>query len=134
MMRLPERARLTDLSDASYGNNGAFLVDSPRPGWQLFFIASDGDDPMVPEAKGWEHVSVRAVRGQQSRIPAWDEMCHVKDLCWSADDVVMQLHPAKRDYINCHPHVLHLWRHANIPTPPSSLNSKTLPASSKRSR
>jgi hypothetical protein len=37
-------------------------------------------------------------------------MCHAKDQCWDAEDVVMQLHPAKSQYVNHHPHVLHLWR------------------------
>lgn len=121
-MTVPERARITGgplASDASYGNNGAFLVDSPRPGWMLYIIASDGTgEACVSIADGWEHVSVRAARGAQSRIPVWEEMCFVKTLFWSDDEVVMQLHPAKRNYINCHPHVLHLWRHADIPTPP----------------
>jgi hypothetical protein len=36
---------------------------------------------------------------------------------------VMQLHPARVDYINFHPHCLHLWRpvDATIPLPPSCL-------------
>jgi hypothetical protein len=48
-------------------------------------------------------------------------MAYVKDLCWDAEDVVMQLHPRKSEYVNNHPHVLHLWRPVDveIPTPPS---------------
>jgi len=32
---------------------------------------------------------------------------------------VMQIHPRKSEYVNCHPYVLHLWRPINqvIPTP-----------------
>jgi len=50
-------------------------------------------------------------------------MAYVKDLCWDDEDVVMQLHPRKSEYVNNHPHVLHLWRprHEMIPTPPSIL-------------
>jgi hypothetical protein len=37
-------------------------------------------------------------------------MCWMKDLFWDETDAVVQFHPAKEDYVNCHPHVLHLWR------------------------
>lgn len=93
------------------GNNGAFLIESPEPGWQLYLICSDG--------LGWEHVSVRAWNGRRNRIPNWREMCHVKDLCWDAEDVVMQLHVKRSEYVNQHSAVLHLWRPTDreIPTP-----------------
>lgn len=116
---VPELARdtthpiLGSTSDA--GNNGAFWIESPEPGWRLVLIASDGG--------GWEHVSVRAFRGegQQSRAPNWKEMSYVKRLCWDGEDVVVQFHPRESEYVNCHPHVLHLWRptDAAIPTPPA---------------
>jgi hypothetical protein len=97
------------------GNNGAFDLESPEPGWRLACAASDGE--------GWEHVSVHAyntIRTKQ-RVPRWMEMCYVKRLFWDGDDVVMQLHPAESDYVNAHPHVLHLWRPTDvaIPTPPA---------------
>ena len=55
-------------------------------------------------AEGWEHVSVSA----DGRCPTWDEMCWVKDLFWTEDECTMQLHPPKSDYVNCHPHCLHI--------------------------
>jgi hypothetical protein len=102
---------------AADGNNGAFDIESPEPGWRLALVASDGE--------GWEHVSVHAyntIRTKQ-RVPTWKEMNYVKRLCWDGDDVVMQLHPREADYVNAHPHVLHLWRPTTvaIPTPPSIL-------------
>jgi len=102
---------------AADGNNGAFDLESPEPGWRLALMASDGE--------GWEHVSIHAyntIRTKQ-RTPTWKEMSYVKRLCWDADDVVMQLHPRESEYVNCHPHVLHLWRptEASIPTPPPIL-------------
>lgn len=102
-------------SDVTYGANGAFFMGSPEAGWDLIFIASDG--------LGWEHVSVRATNGARSRTPTWKEMCAVKDACWDAEDVVMQLHPRRSEYVNNHPHVLHLWRPtaAEIPLPDSLL-------------
>lgn len=145
---VPTLARVTSGpmgTDATYGNNGAFDLDSPEPGWRLALICSDGSDPDVPEAEGWEHVSVHAYRGgdlkhyvhhsflegalpyttgrkeHQTRTPTWKEMTYVKRLCWDAEDVAIQYHPRESEYVNCHPHVLHLWRTTTqaIPTPPS---------------
>lgn len=104
-------------STTADGNNGAFWLESPEPGWRLAILCSDGE--------GWEHVSVHAYRkeGKQQRTPTWREMHYVKTLCWDDEDVVMQLHPRRSEYVNLHPHTLHLWRplEATIPTPPSIL-------------
>lgn len=125
MMRVPERARVTDgpMGTApGAGCYGAFRLDGLQ-GWSLYVLADDGTGP-APSARGWEHVSVRAFRDsghERSRVPTWKEMCFVKDLFWDPDDVVIQLHPRRSEYVNNHPHVLHLWRHADIPTPPRDL-------------
>lgn len=96
---------------------GSFLVASCEPGWQLALICDNGEET------GWEHVSVRALRGPQSRIPTWREMCFIKDLCWEPEDTVVQYHPAQSTYVNRHPSVLHLWRLCNgtLPMPPIEL-------------
>lgn len=98
------------------GHNGAFDIPLIVEHGSLFVIASDGSD--VPPPHQWEHVSVhvRLQRGD-TRLPTWDEMCRVKRLFWAADDVVVQFHPAEADYVNRHPHVLHLWRSVNQPQP-----------------
>src|SRR4030095_12544682 len=90
-------------------SNGAARIDGPHR--QLTVIFSDG--------LGWEHVSVST----PGRCPNWQEMCFIKDLFWDADDVVMQLHPAKSRYVNNHPHCLHMWRPKNAawPEPPTAL-------------
>lgn len=121
MFHVPEPARVRDhpvlASTTADGNNGAFFVSSPEHGWRLAIIASDGD--------GWEHVSVHCFKqeGKQQRAPNWREMCFVKDLFWDDEDVVMQLHPKRSEYVNMHQFTLHLWRplHATIPTPPPQL-------------
>lgn len=118
---VPEPSRDTThptlASSLTDGNNGAFWLESPEPGWKLATIASDGE--------GWEHVSVHAFRndGRQQRTPTWREMAYVKDMFWDDADVVMQLHPRRSEYINTHSYTLHLWRPttATIPTPPSIL-------------
>lgn len=67
---------------------------------------------------GWEHLSISTIG--EKRIPNWQEMCMFKDLFWLPEECVVQYHPAKSEYINNHPGVLHLWRPINekLPTPP----------------
>lgn len=119
MFHAPVTARMTNAgrfsSTAADGNNGAFWLTSPEPGWHLLALASDGGD--------WEHVSVSARRGDQVRTPTWKEMAYAKGVFWDDEDVVIQYHPRKSEYVNCHPNVLHLWRptEAEIPTPPPIL-------------
>lgn len=119
MFHVPEEARIQNGplgSTWAAGANGAFWFAGLGGGRELWVIASDGLD--------WEHVSVHvANRTNKLFMPTWDEMCWVKDQFWDADDVVMQLHPAKAEYVNTHGKTLHLWRptHQAIPTPPSVL-------------
>lgn len=121
MFKVPERLRIKYgelASDESYKNNGAFLLQIDLFTVALC-IASDGE--------GWEHVSVSLCKRKSlesiKRCPFWHEMNTVKDVFWSEDDVVIQLHPPKSNYINNHPYCLHLWRPTgqNIPIPHYSL-------------
>lgn len=80
-------------------NAGMFRVPSNSIGvTTLTVVSGDGG--------GWDHVSVRT----PYRCPLWSEMCQIKDLFFRDDEVVMQLHPAKSEYVNHHPFTLHLWR------------------------
>ena len=94
---------------AMAGNNGVFRIVSSR-GDVLRVIASDG--------LGWEHVSVSTA----TRCPTWEEMCEVKGRFWDPEDCVVQFHPPRSKYINCHPFCLHLWRPVAaadwVPLPP----------------
>lgn len=65
---------------------------------------------------GWDHVSISS----KGRTPIWNVMVTVKDIFFNPDEVVMQLHPAKSNYVNVDEHCLHLWRpqHLEIPVPP----------------
>jgi len=102
-------------SDDDYGNNGAFFVPFVLKGTRrkhpnkagLWIVASDG--------RGWEHVSVSA----PGRCPSWAEMSRIKGIFWDPEDVVIQFHPAASEYVNTHPHTLHLWRPigVDLPTP-----------------
>lgn len=102
-------------SDFTYGNNGAFRLPPKIGSREMAIIASDG--------LGWEHVSVHCFQGKREFTPTWEEMAHVKRVFWDDDDVVVQFHPASSEYVNNHPHTLHLWRPTNaaLPTPPSEL-------------
>ncbi len=104
------------LSDESFGMNGFFFV--PRGKVILRVMVSDGSGIPDGEEK-WEHVSVSL----QDRCPTWDEMAFAKDMFFTEDEAVMQLHPPKSDYVNNHKYCLHLWRpkSATIPLPPSVL-------------
>jgi hypothetical protein len=98
MFKAPEHLRRVTpvYSDASHGNNGYFRAYINKR--SLLIIASD--------QMGWEHVSASL----PDRCPTWDEMSRIKDLFWSPEDLVIQFHPPKTDYVNNHPFVLHLWR------------------------
>lgn len=98
------------LGPTPYGaNHGFFLVGNLR-------VISSGSAIDNPESEGWEHVSVSV----PDRCPTWDEMCRVKGLFWREDETVIQFHPPKAQYVNQHPHCLHLWRNtkAEQPLPP----------------
>lgn len=68
---------------------------------------------------GWEHVSICPYK--RTRVPSWDEMCRLKEMFFYEDEVVVQYHPAKDEYVNNVSNCLHLWRPINVemPTPPS---------------
>ena len=57
----------------------------------------------------WEHVLLDPLTLQ--RCPTWPEMVRMKEMFWNPRDVVIQVHPAKKDYINIMPYALHQWRH-----------------------
>jgi len=123
MFHVPNRYRITEgrlSSKYTDGNNGLFMV--PRRYYakpeqerrlKLRVVASDGGI----DSQLWEHVSV----SMQNRCPTWEEMCWIKSIFWDEEDTVIQYHPAKSEYVNCHPFWLHLWRPVgqSIPIPPS---------------
>lgn len=111
-MKVPNQYRIKDGpmgSNDSYGNNGCFVLTFES--MEYVIIASDGD--------GWDHVSVST----EKRTPRWEAMCYIKDLFFEPEDCVVQYHPPQSEYVNNHPHCLHLWKPQNIdiPTPPTIL-------------
>ena len=81
-----------------FSKNGCFRI--PYQAFILTVMASDG------RLDGWEHVSVSL----RNRCPNWKEMCYIKSLFWDEEEFAIQIHPAKKDYVNNHPYCLHLWK------------------------
>lgn len=109
---VPESYRLTSglmASSTIDGNNGVFIL--PQGGFYFQCVASDGME--------WEHVSVtlRFKSSTNYNLPSWEEMCYIKSVFWDDEDVVVQYHPAKSQYVNNHPFVLHLWRPTTVLLP-----------------
>ena len=111
-------------SDESYGMAGGFRLIGPN-GVMLLVMSSGTED-----GTGWEHVSVTT----QTRPPNWSEMCFVKDVFWAEDECVVQYHPPRSEYVNCHPYCLHLWKQAGgaFPMPSSLLVGPKRPLRSAR--
>ncbi|MCQ2801019.1 MAG: hypothetical protein MJ216_03635 [Bacilli bacterium] len=89
------------------GFNGIYVDPVERKNY--FFVFSWGG--------GWEHLSV----SQRNKTPSWDIMCRMKEIFWGDDEVCVEYHPKKEDYINLHPHCLHIWKEVGkeFATPPS---------------
>lgn len=65
---------------------------------------------------GWDHVSISFPR----RCPTWEEMCLAKDVFFREDEVCVQYHPRKAEYVNMHRFCLHIWKPQGVelPIPP----------------
>lgn len=124
MFKVPEQYRFKKeghpySSDASVGNNGAFVI--PHPSIRNYWILAIASSELA-----WEHVSVHLFRKahmqkqqEVERTMTWQEMCFVKEIFWGEKATVLQYHPAKEDYVNMHPYTLHLWRpQGKFPKPP----------------
>ena len=121
--RIREGEAATDTGDPF----GVFIVpvDSEKKSHVRRFmtcIASDGMDGAGQDFVGWEHVSVcvHVYRGKvkvRIETPTWDMMSTIRDLFWPPGACVVQFHPPHDDYVNVHPHVLHLWRSIREPFP-----------------
>lgn len=62
---------------------------------------------------GWEHVSMD-IDFPTERVPNFQEMSILKDMFWNSTEITMQVFPAEKDYVNCHPYTLHLWRNVKF--------------------
>ena len=68
---------------------------------------------------GMEHVSVSSYKKRQ--LPDWETMCRIKDAFWQDEEMDVQIHPKKSEYLHGVStiggdkleNVLHLWRPAD---------------------
>lgn len=72
-------------------------------------------DVVVSNACGWEHVSVVVIEGffpidYDTRIPTYEEMVYIKELFWDDDEICIQVHPKRSEYVNINEHCLHIWK------------------------
>ena len=127
MFKVPEEYRFYQPghpyhSTSDYGNNGRFRVPYryKKDRFRLECIASDGE--------GWEHVSLH-IPGK-NHVPDWKVMSYIKNLFWSYEDTVLQIHPPESQYSNHHKTTLHLWRQCNkdFKGPPTHLIGKQIPS------
>jgi hypothetical protein len=88
-------------------------------GMYIFKICGQKLRVIASAGLGWDHISV----SHKKRCPTWHEMCRIKDIFFDDEDIVLQFHPPKKNYINIHPFCLHLWRNQNdeIKLPPMIL-------------
>lgn len=56
---------------------------------------------------GLDHVSVAPYK--KNRIPTWEQMCEVKDVCFNDEEEAYEIHPPKSEYVNMKDNCLHLW-------------------------
>lgn len=108
-----EKYRLREKERQLYGCNG----DSSNGIFKVF-VNGKSFFCIVSNGGSWEHISVSMPN--QKRCPTWEEMCAIKDMFFEAEEVVVQYHPKKSEYVNNHPCCLHLWKPINkeMPTPP----------------
>jgi len=123
--QLPEKYRLTQsrhasmqaaLTTAADGANGVFIIPHHR-------IADYKYTVVISDRNGWDHVSVTLSCNKRDvkRCPTWEEMCYIKELFFDETEYVIQIHPAKGDYVNDHQWCLHLWKctDRDFPKPPT---------------
>lgn len=67
------------------------------------------------EAGLMEHVSL--CPANKKKLPSWDVMCRLKDMFFRNDEMVVQIHPAEKNYVhavgvpgNRWENMIHLWR------------------------
>lgn len=72
-------------------------------GVKLFCVIGENED-------GWEHVSVSR---DDCKPPTWEQMCRAKDTFWNEEEVVVQFHPRKSEYVDLF-EMLHMWRPVSV--------------------
>lgn len=99
------------------------IFSTEQDGWNgHFLVPIDGDiwHIRISDGLGWRHLSIS--NAQRSVMPTWSIMCRAKDLFFGDDELVVQYHPPKADYVNDHQFCLHLWQSLDEPMPAPPLH------------
>lgn len=81
----------------------------------FFFSLHDGNglvSAINHNKESWEHVMLNLEEMQ--RCATYTEMSKLKSIFWPDNEVALQVHPAKSQYINNFHYALHLWRYKSI--------------------
>ena len=84
------------LGDGTYRFGGDFYIEKSDTRVNFAFSVQ----------MGWEHLSVST----PTKTPTWDQMCAINDAIFEDEEETVEFHPKKSEYINVHPHCLHIWR------------------------
>lgn len=79
---------------------GRYELFHPKKGYILIISGT------VKEGKRWVHLSLS--RGD--RVPDWEELKAVKSRFLGDEALAIQVFPPKSQWVNVHPHCLHLWQ------------------------
>lgn len=60
----------------------------------------------------WEHIALDLE--EHRRCASYEEMSALKETFWEENEIAIQVHPKKSDYINLKHYALHLWRNKSI--------------------
>lgn len=63
-------------------------------------------EPELHDGSVWRHLSVSC--SKPPRVPTWEELGAMKEL-FLGDEKAVMVFPRKAEYVNDHPHVLHLF-------------------------
>ena len=109
-MEMQKRLGTSDIRKSLYG-----VFDIPLDNGEIAMAIADNGLCSYE----WEHVSVSTPHRCLTR----EEMCKIKELFFHDNEAVMQIHPAKENYVNFHNYCLHLWRPKTkaIPLPPPEI-------------
>ena len=92
---------------------GIIEDDPSKEGFFEMRVGNDFYSVVASTGAGWDHVSVSGRYG----IPSHEVVSSVKDRFFNSDEVAVEIHPKKSEYINNHSRCLHLWRPTNAKLP-----------------
>ena len=89
------------------------LYDRYSNGFAGLYVFANGTSAtlVVTHDGEYDHVSVSPLNHR--KVPTWDMMCELKDLCFNPEEEAYQIHPPKSEYVNVMPNCLHLWAKAD---------------------